>query len=100
MNFGLNDFYSILSRIKLENKTNYDYFQMNQTQNTSKTWNDRIFKNKNITPEFKIVNYCGGGIAATLDAFVLYQLGFENLVIYDNSLSEWAMEPNLPMETG
>ena len=60
----------------------------------------RIFKDKNITPEFKIVNYCGGGIAATLDAFVLYQLGFENLVIYDNSLSEWAMEPNLPMETG
>ena len=60
----------------------------------------RIFRNKNITPELKIVNYCGGGIAATLDAFVLYQLGFENLFIYDDSLSEWAMEPNLPMETG
>ena len=60
----------------------------------------RIFRDKNITPELKIVNYCGGGIAATLDAFVLYQLGFENLVIYDDSLSEWAMEPDLPMETG
>ena len=59
----------------------------------------RIFRDRNITPEFKIVNYCGGGIAATLDAFVLYQLGFENLFIYDNSLSEWAMEPNLPMGT-
>ncbi len=60
----------------------------------------RIFRDKNITPELKVVNYCGGGIAATLDAFVLHQLGFENLVIYDDSLSEWAMEPNLPMETG
>jgi thiosulfate/3-mercaptopyruvate sulfurtransferase len=47
----------------------------------------------------KITNYCGGGIAATLNAFVLYQLGFENIFIYDNSLSEWAMDPNLPMAT-
>ena len=59
-----------------------------------------IFCDKDIKPGLKIVNYCGGGIAATLDAFVLYQLGFENLFIYDDSLSEWAMEPNLPMETG
>ena len=60
----------------------------------------RIFHDKNIKPELKIINYCGGGIAATLDAFVLYQLGFEHLFIYDDSLSEWAMEPNLPLETG
>ena len=59
-----------------------------------------IFYDNDIKPELKIVNYCGGGIGATLNAFVLYQLGFENLFIYDDSLSEWAMEPNLPMETG
>lgn len=44
-----------------------------------------------------IVNYCGGGIAATLDAFILYHLGFKNLKIYDNSMSEWAMDKTLPM---
>ena len=44
-----------------------------------------------------IVNYCGGGIAATLDAFILYQLGYINLKIYDNSLSEWAADETLPI---
>ena len=44
------------------------------------------------------LNYCGGGIAASLEAFVLYQLGFEDIMIYDNSLSEWAIDENLPIE--
>ena len=60
----------------------------------------QVFKNKNIFHQNKIINYCGGGIAATLDAFVLYQLGFPHIFIYDNSMSEWAMDPTLPMETG
>ena len=51
-----------------------------------------------ISPDKRILNYCGGGIAATLDAFILYQLGFKNLEIYDNSMSEWAMDENLPIE--
>ena len=38
-------------------------------------------------------------IAATLAAFILYQLGFKNLQIYDNSMSEWAMDETLPIET-
>lgn len=59
----------------------------------------QIFNDHNITPDLNIINYCGGGIAATLDAFVLYQLGFQKLFIYDNSLSEWAMAPDLPMQT-
>ena len=46
------------------------------------------------------MNYCGGGIAATLDAFGLHQLGFQKLQIYDNSMSEWAMDVGLPIETG
>ena len=43
--------------------------------------------------------YCGGGIAATLDAFLLHQLGFENVSIYDASMSEWARDESLPIET-
>ena len=43
----------------------------------------QVFKNKNIFHQNKIINYCGGGIAATLDAFVLYQLGFPHIFIYD-----------------
>ncbi|MCP5150642.1 MAG: sulfurtransferase [Ectothiorhodospiraceae bacterium] len=44
--------------------------------------------------------YCGGGIAATLDAFLMHQLGFENIAVYDDSMSEWARDESLPIETG
>ena len=57
-----------------------------------------FFEKYNITEDSELLNYCGGGIAATLNAFVLYQLGFQKLKVYDNSLSEWAMDKNLPME--
>ena len=52
------------------------------------------------TPDKRIILYCGGGIAATLDAFLLHQLGYENLTVYDNSMSEWATDESLPIETG
>ena len=58
----------------------------------------KIFEQEGITSNHQIINYCGGGIAATLDAFVLYQLGFDFLQVYDNSLSEWAIDEKLPME--
>jgi thiosulfate/3-mercaptopyruvate sulfurtransferase len=44
--------------------------------------------------------YCGGGIAATMDALVLDLLGYENVSVYDATLQEWAADENLPMETG
>ena len=59
----------------------------------------KMFEINKITKDKKILNYCGGGIAASLEAFVLYQLGFEKIVIYDNSLHEWAaIDQTLPME--
>ncbi len=56
-----------------------------------------LIKSMKIEKDNIIVNYCGGGIAATLDAFILYQLGFKNLKIYDNSMSEWALDEALPI---
>ena len=49
-------------------------------------------------PDKRILNYCGGGIAATLDAYLLYQLGYTNLAVYDNSMNEWAKDDSLPIE--
>ena len=49
-------------------------------------------------PEKRILNYCGGGIAATLDAFLQHQLGFTDIAVYDASMSEWAKDPDLPIE--
>ncbi|MBR0671620.1 sulfurtransferase [Neoroseomonas soli] len=48
----------------------------------------------------RILVYCGGGIAATLDAFLLHQLGYEDIAVYDNSMNEWARDESLPIELG
>ena len=59
-----------------------------------------VFKKKGIPQVSRVLNYCGGGIAASLDAFVLFQLGYDDIEIYDNSMSEWATDENLPIEIG
>jgi thiosulfate/3-mercaptopyruvate sulfurtransferase len=46
-----------------------------------------------------VITYCGGGIAASSDAFALTLLGVTNIAVYDGSLLEWAADPALPMET-
>lgn len=48
----------------------------------------------------RVILYCGGGIAATLDAFLLHQLGYGNLAVYDASMTEWAKDLALPIEVG
>ena len=48
----------------------------------------------------KVITYCGGGIAASADALALIMLGHTNVKLYDASMSEWAKDAALPMETG
>lgn len=48
----------------------------------------------------KVITYCGGGIAASSDAFVLALLGQERVAVYDASMSEWAADPSLPLHVG
>jgi thiosulfate/3-mercaptopyruvate sulfurtransferase len=57
-----------------------------------------MFSEAGVTPG-RIVTWCGGGIAATSDAFVLTLLGHDDVAIYDGSLSEW-LAAGLPTETG
>jgi thiosulfate/3-mercaptopyruvate sulfurtransferase len=59
---------------------------------------ESIFKGVGADKSKRILIYCGGGIAATMDAFLLHQLGYNNLAIYDASMSEWAKDPSLPIE--
>lgn len=47
-----------------------------------------------------VITYCGGGIAATMDAFALSLLGRDDVAVYDGSLVEWAADPNRPLEIG
>ena len=44
-----------------------------------------------------VITYCGGAIAATVDAFALVLLGYTKVAVYDGSLYEWAADPSLPM---
>lgn len=52
-----------------------------------------------IAPDKRVIAYCGGGISATMDLFLLHQLGFDDLTLYDGSMGEWARDPGLPIET-
>ncbi len=57
------------------------------------------FERQGVTPDKRILCYCGGGISATVDLFLLHQLGYENLALYDGSMGEWARDETLPIET-
>ena len=46
----------------------------------------------------RVIVYCGGGISASSDAFVLSRLGHADVSIYDGSMSEWSADPSLPLE--
>ena len=58
------------------------------------------FKNVGTETSNRILTYCGGGIAASATAFLLTMLGHSDVGLYDNSLSEWAIDDSLPMEIG
>lgn len=47
--------------------------------------------------EQRTIIYCGGGIAASSNAFILSRLGFTNVAVYDGSLDEWTDDPENPM---
>jgi thiosulfate/3-mercaptopyruvate sulfurtransferase len=48
----------------------------------------------------RVINYCGGGIAATLNALALTLAGHPNVAVYDGSLNEWSADPKMQMRTG
>ena len=58
------------------------------------------FDAQGITPDKRVIFYCGGGISATIGLFLLHQLGYDDLTLYDASMGEWARDPSLPIETG
>jgi thiosulfate/3-mercaptopyruvate sulfurtransferase len=58
------------------------------------------FAAQGISKDKRVVAYCGGGISATIDLFLLHRLGYGNLTLYDGSMGEWARDASLPIETG
>lgn len=58
-----------------------------------------LFERAGLLGQRRVIAYCGGGIAASGDAFVLTLLGARDVAVYDGSLVEWSSRPELPMET-
>jgi thiosulfate/3-mercaptopyruvate sulfurtransferase len=46
----------------------------------------------------RAITYCGGGIAASANAFIMTRLGYKDVAVYAASLQEWAAHESLPME--
>ena len=57
------------------------------------------FAAQDVTRDKSVILYCGGGISATIDLFLLTQLGYDKLTLYDASMGEWARDQSLPIET-
>ncbi|MEM7020897.1 MAG: rhodanese-like domain-containing protein, partial [Pseudomonadota bacterium] len=57
----------------------------------------RHFEEVGVLSAERVITYCGGGIAATTDAFALALLGYTDVSVYDASLFEWSADPALPM---
>ncbi len=45
----------------------------------------------------RAITYCGGGIAASSNAFIMTRLGFTDVAVYTASLQEWAADSANPM---
>jgi thiosulfate/3-mercaptopyruvate sulfurtransferase len=45
----------------------------------------------------RVITYCGGGIMASSNAFIMTRLGYTNVAVYTASLQEWATDPANPM---
>lgn len=48
----------------------------------------------------RVITYCGGGIAATLDAFACLLCGQQSVQVYDGSMSEWVQDDARPLTAG
>jgi len=60
----------------------------------------RTLERQGILSADRVVTYCGGGIAATLDAFACKLMGHDNVGVYDGSMSEWVQDENRPLTVG
>ena len=58
----------------------------------------RRFSEAGLLGNQRVIAYCGGGIAASLTALALAELGKDDVEVYIHSLQEWANDPAMPME--
>jgi len=58
---------------------------------------DELVAMHKIDRNTRFIAYCGGGIVASANAFIMTRLGFSNVAVYTDSLQVWANDPVNPM---
>ena len=59
-----------------------------------------VLEKKGLDENKPIIPYCGGGIAATIDAFAYKLLGYSHISVYAGSMSEWVQSESRPLTIG
>ena len=59
-----------------------------------------LLKERGLHKADQVIAYCGGGIAATVDAFACVLAGYANVAVYDGSMAEWARDEARPLVIG
>src|SRR3974377_866762 len=49
---------------------------------------EKKFAARGFSRDKRVVAYCGGGISATIDLFMLHRLGYDKLTLYDASMRQ------------
>lgn len=58
---------------------------------------DELAAMHDLDRDTRAITYCGGGIAASSNAFIMTRLGFTDVAVYIASLQEWATDPANPL---
>jgi len=61
---------------------------------------EQTLQDADLLGDVPVITYCGGGIAATVDAFACALMGKTDVAVYDGSMAEWASDPARPLVTG
>jgi thiosulfate/3-mercaptopyruvate sulfurtransferase len=61
---------------------------------------EELRANHDCDPAAPAITYCGGGIAASVNALMMTRLGYDDVALYAASLQEWTADPANPMELG